>query len=84
MPTKRTASISDTLRDVILERGLSAGSIATEARVTPSSVSRFVARQRGLTTETFDAVAEALGLKLIEGRGGLGTAADTKRRRAKI
>ncbi len=75
MPTKRRnsvgpAAISGQLREIIAGRNLTAYSLAQAAEVSPSVISRFLSRERGLTLETFDAIAGALGLRLVEtGRG---------------
>src|SRR3954447_22386874 len=78
MPTKtkrRRTDASPTgvpaqLRQIIRERDLSAYEVARSAGVAPSVVSRFLARRRGLTLDTFDAIATALGLKLVESARG--------------
>jgi DNA-binding phage protein len=65
-----SARISDELRTIIRGRGLTPYSVATSAGVAPSVLTRFMSRERGLTLDTFDAIAEALGLRLVEtGRG---------------
>src|SRR3954447_2748250 len=79
MPTKRrrpapaptpSAGFAGQLREIIAGRDLTAYSVARSAGVAPSVVSRFLSRERGLTLETFDAIAGALGLRLVEsGRG---------------
>jgi transcriptional regulator with XRE-family HTH domain len=78
MKTKRparraaaAATISDQLRAVILNRKLTPYSVAVSAGVAPSVVTRFINGERGLTLDTLDRVAGALGLRLIEtsGRG---------------
>jgi transcriptional regulator with XRE-family HTH domain len=58
--------ISGQLREIITRRGLTAYSIAVDAGLEPSIVSRFLAHERGLTLASLDAIAEALGLRLIE------------------
>jgi transcriptional regulator with XRE-family HTH domain len=58
---------SDRLRGVIVARGLTASEVARRAGVAQSVLSRFVNAKRGLTLATFDRVALALGLKLVEG-----------------
>lgn len=78
-PTKRRrsppashAGIAGQLREIIAGRGLTAYSVAQSAGVAPSVVSRFLSRERGLTLETFNAIAEALGLRLVETARGRG------------
>jgi plasmid maintenance system antidote protein VapI len=73
MPAKREpTAVSEKIRETIRARGLTASAVAIEAKVNPSVVSRFVARERGMTSDSLDAVAEVLGLRLVETRGGLG------------
>jgi transcriptional regulator with XRE-family HTH domain len=78
---RRTAAgsggISGQLREIITRRGLTAYSIAVDAGLEPSIVSRFLAHERGLTLASLDAIAEALGLRLIE-RGKRPKASDDR------
>src|SRR3954447_9480834 len=67
-----TAGVPAQLRQTIRQRALSAYEVARSAGVAPSVVSRFLARRRGLTLDTFDAIATALGLKLVESARGRG------------
>ncbi len=60
------AGMAGQLREIIGGRGLSAYSVGGMAGVSASVVSRFLSRERGLTLESFDAIAGALGLRLIE------------------
>jgi len=64
--------IAGQLREIIDRRGLTAYGLAQSAGVAPSVVSRFLSRERGLTLETFNAIAEALGLRLVETARGRG------------
>jgi transcriptional regulator with XRE-family HTH domain len=68
---KRPPRISDQLREVIAARGLSGYAVATAAGLNPAIISRWIGGERGLSSESLDAVAEALGVRLVEGRGGL-------------
>jgi transcriptional regulator with XRE-family HTH domain len=71
-PARRAvASIPDQLRSLIIARGLSPYSVAVAAGVSPSILARFVAGQRGLNLDTYDLIAKALGLRMVEtsGRG---------------
>jgi DNA-binding phage protein len=79
MPPTRTtrasapsSAIAAQLREIIAVRRLTAYSLARSAGVAPSVVSRFLSRERGLTLESFDAIAGALGLRLIETARGRG------------
>jgi transcriptional regulator with XRE-family HTH domain len=65
-----SGGISGQLREIIHRRGLTAFSIARDAGLEPSVVSRFLSRERGLTLASLDAIADAIGLRLVEkGRG---------------
>lgn len=66
---RRSSPVSDQLRHVIAGRGLSPHAVASAAGVAPSALSRFVRGERGLTLQSVDAVAEVLGLRLVEVRG---------------
>jgi transcriptional regulator with XRE-family HTH domain len=72
---KASAGFPGQLREIILARRLSAHAVAASAGVAPSMVSRFLARERGLTLETFDAIAGALRLRLVESGRGRGRSA---------
>src|SRR4051812_20973545 len=69
-PAASPAAISGQVRAIIRERGLSAYGLARSAGVAPSVVSRFLSRERTLNLDTFDAIAGALGLRLVEGGRG--------------
>lgn len=64
-------SLSDQLKGIIKRRGLTAYAIAQAAELDASVVSRFLADERGLTTQSLDRIADALGLELRETRRGL-------------
>jgi DNA-binding phage protein len=58
---------SEVLRAVIEERGLTAYAVAKLAGLPrPDSIQRFLNHERDLRLVTFDAVAAALGLRLVE------------------
>jgi transcriptional regulator with XRE-family HTH domain len=68
--TKRR-TIAEQLRDLINDRGLSGYALARSAGVNRSVVNRFLAGG-GLTVDVLDAIAAALGLRLVEtGRRGV-------------
>lgn len=72
MPTKTSpARVSDQIREAIASRGLSSYAVAKAAGVNDSVVARFMAGQRGISSESLDALAAALGLRLVAGSGGL-------------
>ena len=59
-------TLSAQLADVIESRGLTAYAAAKLADVDPGAVSRFLTGKTGITSETFDKLGRALGLRLIE------------------
>jgi plasmid maintenance system antidote protein VapI len=65
--TPRASAVSEQLRSIISARGLSPYSVSRLADVAPSVLTRFVNGERGLTLDTFDRIALALGLRLAEG-----------------
>jgi transcriptional regulator with XRE-family HTH domain len=60
MPT-----ISDTVRNVIRDRGLSYSEVGRLAGVQPSQIGRFMKGERGLTSDSLDRICIALGLELL-------------------
>jgi plasmid maintenance system antidote protein VapI len=62
----RTAPISGQLRAALTAPGRTPHAVAVAAGVAPSAVTRFVNGDRGLTTETLDRLADALGLRLVD------------------
>ena len=82
MPPKRQeATIANRLREIIAARGLTAREVAEGSAVSPSIVSRFLARERGLTLESLDAIAGHLGLYLAEGRRPVAAVAKARPKR---
>jgi plasmid maintenance system antidote protein VapI len=63
MNVKRVAP-SDSLRAAILSDGRPMRRIAEGASVPPSTISRFIRRRRGLTSQVFDRVAAAVNCEL--------------------
>lgn len=59
--------IPDQLRGIIRARGLTAYELARQVETAPSVITRFLNGERGLTLDTFDRIADALNLKLVEG-----------------
>lgn len=76
---KPQAAPSDALRAVITARGLPSHAVAAAAGLAPSIVSRWMAGQRGLTLDSFDRIAAALGLRLVETGRRPGTSQRTRR-----
>ncbi len=69
MSARRTTatrrSLADQVRDLINDRGLTGYALAKSTGINRSVVNRFLAGG-GLTLETLDAIAAALGLRLVE------------------
>lgn len=61
-------AISDQLRAALVGGESSLHAVAAEAGVPRSSLSRFVRGERSLSLETVDAVAKALGFRLVQTR----------------
>ncbi len=72
-PARRAGTFSDQLRDILVSRG-SAAAVARDAGVSASVVLRFLSGERGMTTDTLDRIADAVGLRLVETRRGRTTA----------
>lgn len=56
--------ISDSLRAAILTDGRPFRRIAGQASVPASTITRFIRRERGLSSRAFDRVANAVGVEL--------------------
>lgn len=63
-PTPGPRTISETIRETIRARGLTAYAVAKSAAVSVDAVQRFLNGERGLSLATADKVAAALGLEL--------------------
>lgn len=57
-------TISEVLRQVVIDSGLSHYRVAKMAGTTPTIIGRFVNEQKGLRLSTADRLAEAMGLEL--------------------
>lgn len=66
-PVRHRLPIPDQLRSIIRARDVSAYQLARDVDTAPSVITRFLNGERGLNLETFDRLADALGLKLVEG-----------------
>ena len=62
----RRVPVSETLRDTIRERGLTAYAAAKRAGVSVDAVQRFLNAERGLNLATVDRLADALDLTLCQ------------------
>ena len=68
MNTKKPETLSDQLRQIIADCGMSRYQISKDSGVPEAALSRFVNRKTGLTTDTLDRLAPTLGLELIAKR----------------
>ncbi len=66
------ATVSDQLRDAIRRDGRAAHAIAGAADVDPGILSRFLSGKRGITIDSLDRIAGALGLGLVATARGRG------------
>jgi transcriptional regulator with XRE-family HTH domain len=63
MPTKQT--VSERIRQAIETADVTRYRIAQETGIEESALSRFMSRERGLSMEALDALAEFFGLELV-------------------
>ena len=63
------ASVSETLRQAVVDSGLSLRELGRQARVSGSQLSRFVCGERQPTARAINGLAEALGLELTKKKG---------------
>jgi len=68
---RQTARLTDVIRQTIAARGLTPYAVAKESGLSTSVVDRFLRGERGLNSQSLDAVAGALGLRLVAGADGL-------------
>jgi hypothetical protein len=61
-------SFSDQLRSIIRRSGLSSYELGKRSSVDESAIRRFLAKQRGLTTDSLDRLTEELKLRLESDR----------------
>jgi ribosome-binding protein aMBF1 (putative translation factor) len=60
------ATASETLKEIIRARGLTAYTLAKMSGASVDPIQRFLNGERGLSIATFDKLTEALGLDLVE------------------
>jgi plasmid maintenance system antidote protein VapI len=72
MAKKKTkpSTVTETVRDTIVARSLTAYRVSQTIGTRPHVVQRFLNRERDLRGATLDKIAEALGLALIETETG--------------
>jgi len=68
MKRKQSQPVTDQLRRIIAECGLSRYEIAKRSGVSEAALSLFVNGQRGLSTNTLDRLADVLRLELVARR----------------
>jgi transcriptional regulator with XRE-family HTH domain len=64
-PVARQA-IADQVRRLVSERGISGFALAKATGIARSNVNRFLRGETGLTLDSFERVAEVLGLRVVE------------------
>lgn len=67
---KRPATVSDQLKDAILNCGQTRYRIAQETGVTEATLSKFIHGHHGLSLETVDILGAYLGLQLVVSKPG--------------
>jgi transcriptional regulator with XRE-family HTH domain len=68
MKPKKPRTLSDQLRQIIADCGMSRYEIAKRSGVPEAALSRFFNKKTGLSTDTLDRLAPALGLELVARR----------------
>ena len=68
--TKRCDSVSDQLRHIIQQCGMSRNQICLAADIDPSHLHRFVHGTGRLTNDSIDKLAPVLGLRLLSSKRG--------------
>lgn len=68
--SQQRPTLSDQLRELIQARGLSAYALGRAAGIERSTITRFLAREAGLSSESLDRIGAALDLRLTEGPKG--------------
>src|SRR3954449_2496191 len=79
-PASRRA-ISEQLRGAIVDRGLTAYRLGRETGIDPGLIQRFINGERDIRMKTADALADVLGLRLVEGARGRGRPLNSNSRR---
>jgi plasmid maintenance system antidote protein VapI len=65
MTRKRHPTLTDQIRQAVIDCGESRYSLSRELDIDKGSLSRFVHGQRGLSTANTDLLAEHLGLRIV-------------------
>jgi len=68
MTRKQPKTVTKQMHRILAECGLSRYEIAKRSGVSEATLSRFVNRQQGLSTDTLDKLAEVLNLELTTKR----------------
>ena len=68
MKPKKPRALSDQLRRIIADSGMSRYEISKRSGVPEATLSRFFNRKTGLTTDTLDKLAPVLGIELVAKR----------------
>ena len=71
MSGKARHGVGEQLKEIIRSRGLTPYAVATSAKLAPTTVARwFDGRRATITLDSFEAICEALGLRLMEAAKG--------------
>ena len=65
MARKRTATLSDQVRQAIDDSGLTRYRIAHETGIDESALAKFYNGKRGFNSDTLDVLGEYLGLRIV-------------------
>lgn len=65
--TGEPGGLSNRLREIIRDRGLTAYGLARDSGVDVRAIQRFIACEKDLRLESVDRIAGVLGLRLVEG-----------------
>jgi transcriptional regulator with XRE-family HTH domain len=63
---KKAKTVSERIREAVEAADATRYQIAQETGIEQSALSRFVSRERGLSMEALDALAEYFGLELVK------------------
>lgn len=65
---RKTLQLTDQLRKIVRDAGLTLGQISREADVDKTALSRFLNCERGVSCEMMDKLGKYLGLRIVVGK----------------
>lgn len=68
MKKKHNTKMTDQLRRIVAESGMSLGQLSRATGIDKSALSRFVNGERGVSMQALDALGECLGLGIVKVR----------------